>query len=70
MNTFISFILHKTTILILLHFPFQEGSIGHDVVIKPLPHGLIDRDDGATGAHHVVFKRKVDETEQLSDYGE
>lgn len=48
---------------------FQEGSIGHDVVIKPLPYGVLQQDDETKGAHHVVFKRKTDETDQFGDYG-
>lgn len=49
----------------------QEGSIGHDVVIKPVPTGIIDADSSSSGSatHHIVFKRKVDPVDQLSDFG-
>ncbi|KAL5287706.1 hypothetical protein ACFFRR_008546 [Megaselia abdita] len=43
----------------------MEGSIGHDIVIKPLPHELSPNKDGA---HHVVFKRDVDSLEHESDF--
>lgn len=49
----------------------QEGSIGHDVVIKPVPFGLIDSDNSKSEsrAHHIVYKRKVNEADQFSDFG-
>lgn len=49
----------------------QEGSIGHDVVIKPVPYGLIDNVSSKSEgrAHHIVYRRKVDEADQLSDFG-
>lgn len=48
----------------------QEGSIGHDVVIKPVPYGLLNNEQPENGAHHIIYKRKVDETDQFSDFGE
>lgn len=54
-------------------FNLQEGSIGHDVVIKPVPAGIINADadssSSSSGAHHIVFKRKADPMDQLSDFG-
>lgn len=45
----------------------QEGSIGHDLVIKPLPHELSENKEQA---QHVVYKREAAATEdQLSDFG-
>lgn len=46
----------------------MEGSIGHDVVIKPLPAGLINEANTDSRAHHIVYKRKVDVAEQFSDF--
>lgn len=46
---------------------YQEGSIGHDVVIKPVPSGIIKSDVDDT-AHHIVYKRKTDPMD-LSDFG-
>lgn len=51
-------------------FHQQEGSIGHDVVIKPVPYGLLNNERPETGAHHIIYKRKVDESDQFSDFGE
>lgn len=63
----------KTVFLIILLFHFiinlQEGSIGHDVVIKPLPFGLINNDNVESRAHHIVYKQKAGVTEQNSDFG-
>lgn len=58
-------------IVLFLYFfiNLQEGSIGHDVVIKPLPFGLINNDNLESRAHHVIYKRKIDVAEQLSDFG-
>lgn len=46
----------------------QEGSIGHDVVIRPVPTGIVDSEN-ADGTHHIVFKRQTDPMDQLSDFG-
>lgn len=39
------------------------------MVIKPVPHGLINDESSNGGAHHIVYKRKVDTTEQFGDFG-
>ncbi|XP_065369618.1 A disintegrin and metalloproteinase with thrombospondin motifs like isoform X2 [Calliphora vicina] len=44
----------------------MEGSIGHDMVIKPLPHDLTPHQKESS--HHVIFKREVDTSEHLSDF--
>lgn len=56
-----------------INFPFesfQEGSIGHELVIRPLPSSLSKAEDGS--AHHVIFKRDTSldssESETLSDF--
>ncbi|XP_055307173.1 A disintegrin and metalloproteinase with thrombospondin motifs like, partial [Sitodiplosis mosellana] len=46
----------------------MEGSIGQDVVIKPVPHGLINDESSNGKAHHIVYKRKVDTADQFSDF--
>lgn len=56
-------------IIISVNPNLQEGSIGHDFVIKPLPMGLINKDNIENRAHHIVYKRKVDVAEQFSDFG-
>ncbi|XP_053966422.1 uncharacterized protein LOC128868400 isoform X1 [Anastrepha ludens] len=43
----------------------MEGSIGHEMVIKPLPHELSPNPDAA---HHVVYKREAQPLEHLSDF--
>ncbi|XP_043866540.1 uncharacterized protein LOC6580218 isoform X2 [Drosophila mojavensis] len=44
----------------------MEGSIGHDLVIKPLPHELSPNKEHA---HHIVFKRAASAADdQLSDF--
>ncbi|KAM7344450.1 sol narae metalloprotease isoform 3-T3 [Cochliomyia hominivorax] len=43
----------------------MEGSIGHDMVIKPLPHDLLPN---KKESHHVIFKREADMSEHLSDF--
>ncbi|XP_068144640.1 A disintegrin and metalloproteinase with thrombospondin motifs like isoform X1 [Drosophila tropicalis] len=44
----------------------MEGSIGHDLVIKPLPHELSPNKEES---HHIVYKREASQTEdQLSDF--
>ncbi|KRF79684.1 A disintegrin and metalloproteinase with thrombospondin motifs like isoform X9 [Drosophila virilis] len=44
----------------------MEGSIGHDLVIKPLPHELSPNKEQA---HHIVYKRAASGTDdQLSDF--
>ncbi|XP_055382412.1 A disintegrin and metalloproteinase with thrombospondin motifs like isoform X2 [Condylostylus longicornis] len=43
----------------------MEGSIGHELVIKPLPHELSPNKDKA---HHVIYKRSLAENDQLSDF--
>lgn len=56
--------------LSILNIPLKEGSIGSDVVIKPVPFGLINTDNGDNlRAHHIVYKRKADPIVQLSDFG-
>lgn len=49
-------------------FFFQEGSIGHDIVIRPVPTELTEQYKDI-GAHHIVYKRKVDNMDQNSDFG-
>jgi len=52
----------------LTHFYLQEGSIGHDLVIKPLPHELSPNPEES---HHIIYKREASAAEdQLSDFGE
>lgn len=62
-----------------MHFSFslslalllQEGSIGHDLVIRPIPADVIHplNTDGKS-VHHVVFKRDTASVdEQFSDFG-
>lgn len=51
----------------------QEGSIGHDMVIKPVPYGLIKSENPENDrSHHIIYRRKVndDESDQFSDFGE
>ncbi|KAL7736481.1 hypothetical protein ACLKA6_019681 [Drosophila palustris] len=44
----------------------MEGSIGHDLVIKPLPHELSNNKEQA---QHVIYKREASATDdQLSDF--
>ncbi|XP_059224875.1 A disintegrin and metalloproteinase with thrombospondin motifs like [Stomoxys calcitrans] len=43
----------------------MEGSIGHDMVIKPLPHELSPQPEES---HHVIYKRSADQLEHLSDF--
>nr|XP_036231653.1 uncharacterized protein LOC106618314 isoform X2 [Bactrocera oleae] len=43
----------------------MEGSIGHEMVIKPLPHELSPNPDTA---HHIVYKREAQSLEHLSDF--
>ncbi|XP_034480132.1 uncharacterized protein LOC117785950 [Drosophila innubila] len=44
----------------------MEGSIGHDLVIKPLPHELSNNKEQA---QHIVYKREASATDdQLSDF--
>ncbi|KAH8280348.1 hypothetical protein KR018_003186 [Drosophila ironensis] len=44
----------------------MEGSIGHDLVIKPLPHELSPSPEES---HHIVYKREASAAEdQLSDF--
>lgn len=53
-----------------LFFPLrlQEGSIGHQLVIRPVPSEVSTAQDG--GAHHVVFKRSSNHEmdESYSDF--
>ncbi|KAI8039881.1 hypothetical protein M5D96_007306, partial [Drosophila gunungcola] len=43
-----------------------EGSIGHDLVIKPLPHELSPNPEES---HHIIYKREASAAEdQLSDF--
>lgn len=46
----------------------QEGSIGHQLVIRPVPLDVSAAEDGSV--HHVVFKRSNDHEmdERLSDF--
>lgn len=39
------------------------------MVIKPVPHGIIKSENGNNGAHHIIYKRSVESTDQLSDFG-
>uniref|UniRef100_A0A182P6X3 Uncharacterized protein n=1 Tax=Anopheles epiroticus TaxID=199890 RepID=A0A182P6X3_9DIPT len=45
-----------------------EGSIGHELVIKPVPTDISQAEDGSV--HHVIYKRKAHEehNDQFSDY--
>uniref|UniRef100_A0A182T2L3 Uncharacterized protein n=1 Tax=Anopheles maculatus TaxID=74869 RepID=A0A182T2L3_9DIPT len=45
-----------------------EGSIGHELVIKPVPTDISQEEDGSV--HHVIYKRKTPEehNDQFSDY--
>uniref|UniRef100_A0A1A9ZGH7 Uncharacterized protein n=1 Tax=Glossina pallidipes TaxID=7398 RepID=A0A1A9ZGH7_GLOPL len=43
----------------------REGSIGHDLVIKPLPHNLSPNKDKS---HHVIYKRETLPLDHLSDF--
>nr|XP_017003027.2 A disintegrin and metalloproteinase with thrombospondin motifs 18 isoform X1 [Drosophila takahashii] len=44
----------------------MEGSIGHDLVIKPLPHKLSPHPEES---HHIIYKREASAAEeQLSDF--
>ncbi|XP_033152305.1 uncharacterized protein LOC117135874 isoform X2 [Drosophila mauritiana] len=44
----------------------MEGSIGHDLVIKPLPHELSPNPEES---HHIIYKREASAAEdQLSDF--
>lgn len=47
---------------------FQEGSIGHELIIRPVPLEVSKSDDGSV--HHVVYKRDNERQfeEQLSDF--
>ncbi|XP_055599525.1 A disintegrin and metalloproteinase with thrombospondin motifs like isoform X2 [Uranotaenia lowii] len=46
----------------------MEGSIGHQLVIKPVPTEISQAEDGSV--HHVIYKRTVDEQnhDDTSDY--
>ncbi|XP_037032459.1 A disintegrin and metalloproteinase with thrombospondin motifs 1 isoform X2 [Bradysia coprophila] len=45
----------------------MEGSIGHDLVIRPVPTELTKHlEDSST--HHIVFKRNSDAVDQNSDF--
>ena len=57
-----------TFIFLSLFIP-QEGSIGHELVIKPVPTDISQAEDGSV--HHVIYKRKAHEehNDQFSDYG-
>uniref|UniRef100_A0A499FT83 Peptidase M12B domain-containing protein n=1 Tax=Anopheles arabiensis TaxID=7173 RepID=A0A499FT83_ANOAR len=46
----------------------MEGSIGHELVIKPVPTDISQAEDGSV--HHVIYKRKAHEehNDQFSDY--
>lgn len=54
--------------LLIDFFRLQEGSIGHQLVIRPVPLDVSSADDGS--AHHVVFKRSADHDadESFSDF--
>lgn len=47
----------------------MEGSIGHELVIKPVPTDISRAEDGSV--HHVIYKRTVSEEhhDHASDYG-
>ncbi|XP_058053600.1 A disintegrin and metalloproteinase with thrombospondin motifs like [Anopheles bellator] len=47
----------------------MEGSIGHELVIKPVPTEISQEEDGSV--HHVIYKRKThneEHNDQFSDY--
>lgn len=51
--------------------PMQEGSIGHDLVIRPVPADVIHPLNAeGKSVHHVVFKRDTAATDEQSDFGE
>ena len=55
--------------LMIFFNELQEGSIGHELVIRPLPTSLTK--ESAEGVHHVVFKRSSTEDlshDDLSDF--
>ncbi|XP_037955326.1 uncharacterized protein LOC119685179 isoform X2 [Teleopsis dalmanni] len=43
----------------------MEGSIGHEMVIKPVPHELSPNKEQA---HHIIYKREAQPLEHLSDF--
>uniref|UniRef100_A0A182WEC2 Uncharacterized protein n=1 Tax=Anopheles minimus TaxID=112268 RepID=A0A182WEC2_9DIPT len=55
-------------ILTFTSLSLQEGSIGHELVIKPVPTDISQEEDGSV--HHVIYKRKTPEehSDQFSDY--
>lgn len=54
----------------------QEGSVGSQLVIKPLPGGFIHKHNSMNNNgeinpdHHIAFKRDTDQIDQFSDFGE
>uniref|UniRef100_A0A182IKB5 Uncharacterized protein n=1 Tax=Anopheles atroparvus TaxID=41427 RepID=A0A182IKB5_ANOAO len=64
----LTFGLPKCSAAHLTMFMLQEGSIGHELVIKPVPTDISQEEDGSV--HHVIYKRKTPEehNDQLSDY--
>jgi hypothetical protein len=46
----------------------QEGSVGHEMIIRPVPLDVSTADDGS--AHHVIYKRESQHQfdEQFSDF--
>lgn len=65
--SFLNQFLATLLTFLLPSLSLQEGSIGHDLVIKPLPHELSQNKEQA---QHVVYKREAAATEdQLSDFG-
>jgi hypothetical protein len=46
---------------------FQEGSIGHEYVLRPVPLDLSQTESG--GVHHIIYKRDSNQVDD-SDYGE
>lgn len=59
----------KKISILLTHSSYislQEGSVGHELVIRPVPLEVSKSDDGS--AHHVVFKRNSEEDEHLHQH--
>lgn len=46
---------------------FQDGSIGHDLVIRPVPAAAAAA--STTTTQHVVYKRSASQQSEESDFG-
>uniref|UniRef100_A0A1B0BNI2 Uncharacterized protein n=1 Tax=Glossina palpalis gambiensis TaxID=67801 RepID=A0A1B0BNI2_9MUSC len=64
-NLFSSERMDVSIVKLAHHVKFTEGSIGHDLVIKPLPHNLSPNKDIS---HHVIYKRDTLPLDHLSDF--